>query len=323
MKFNIERSSQIDERNMKLMFWGESGTRKTETVLRNFPRVLTIDSEYNTDLCADVPEVPEFMRYQTKDLRQIKEIIEEIKLGNIKFFDGKPVETFCIDSVTVLWAVQQEIGMLMAEKRAVRYNRDIATANMTMSDWGIVKRPMKEMINSLNGTGIKYVVSIARSKDLYKENEKGESEKVGLVEDTVKGMKFDMNLSLQFGFSPKSGKWFYYVDKVQGGLNTIFPDKSYGDQFPFEALEEYASRKRASTTVGKSDTDIAEEILEDEKEASGKDKSGLVKLAEEKGFTKDDVLPILKKHGIEKYDQTKWDDMAAAIRAEANGNGHH
>lgn len=325
MKFNIERSSSIDERNMKFLFWGDTGSRKTETILRNFPRVLLIDTEYNSDLCADVEEIPEFMRFQTKDPREIRAIIEAVKKGELKFVDGQPFETFAIDSVSILWYVQQEVGTQVAEKRAIRYNRDVATANMTQGDWAAVKRPLKELTNALNGTGIKYVVCTARSKDLYHDNGSGEMEKIGLTEDTVKGMRYDMNAVLNFGFSPKSNKWFYHVDKVQGGLGKIFVPGSYGEEFPFAELDEYAGKKRASTKVEASDVEVAEDIAQEQEDRSVQTKEALVKIAADFGIGKADVIAALNRQGIEKYDVLKWDEMVMALQAEGapQPNGHH
>lgn len=54
----VELSSEIKNRNLKIMFWGKTATRKTETILRNFPGVLLIDTEGNSDQCV------EFRRYR-------------------------------------------------------------------------------------------------------------------------------------------------------------------------------------------------------------------------------------------------------------------
>ena len=51
----LELSSEIKNRNLKIMFWGKTATRKTETILRNFPGVLLIDTEGNSDQCVGVP----------------------------------------------------------------------------------------------------------------------------------------------------------------------------------------------------------------------------------------------------------------------------
>jgi hypothetical protein len=314
MKFNIERSSKVDERNTKILFWGDTGTRKTETILRNFPRVLLIDTEYNSDQCVDMPEIPEFMRYQTKDVREIMAIIDEIKAGRLKFFDGKPFETFAIDSITVPYSTMQEVGMKVAEDRAVRYNRDIATANLTQSDWGLIKRPLKQLQNRINGTGIRYLCLTARQKDLYEEIN-GESKKTGVVEDTVKGLKYEMNLSLHFEYA-KNGEWFYTIDKVQGGLSKIFPLHGKGKDFPMKELETYTKLKKTVSKEIKSEDEIADEMVK-EMTDNKPSKEGLLEVAKKHGFEAKDVKGILNKHDIPEYDDKKWKAMVSAIEKEA------
>jgi hypothetical protein len=78
------------------LLWGATSTRKTEGVLRNFPHVLIIDTEGNTDQCVDVPEISEFMRVVTKDSRDVMAIMDQVAAGQITFPDGSPVETLCI-----------------------------------------------------------------------------------------------------------------------------------------------------------------------------------------------------------------------------------
>ena len=46
----IEFSGSVSPGGVKLMFWGDTATRKTETVVRNFPNVLLIDTEGNSDV---------------------------------------------------------------------------------------------------------------------------------------------------------------------------------------------------------------------------------------------------------------------------------
>ena len=43
----ILSSRQVQPRHLKLLFWGDTGTRKTESILRFFPNVLLIDTEGN------------------------------------------------------------------------------------------------------------------------------------------------------------------------------------------------------------------------------------------------------------------------------------
>ena len=122
-KVLIGSSKTVTQRNLKIMFWGDTATRKTEEVLRHFPNVFLIDAEGNSDMCADNPDIPEYLFAKTKDPRDALQVIDDIAAGKIKFDDGSPVETLCIDSWSVIWYVQQEFASTMAEKRATRYQQ--------------------------------------------------------------------------------------------------------------------------------------------------------------------------------------------------------
>ncbi len=148
----ITPSSQVATRNLKMMFWGATGTRKTETVLRNFPHVLLIDAEGNGRQCVDMPEIPEFLYAPTKDVLKAKKIIQAAAEGRLKLPDGAGVETVCVDSASVLWAVQQEVAGELGEKRSSK--------TITLQDWGKAKRPLKGLYTAINNSPIKYLLFI-------------------------------------------------------------------------------------------------------------------------------------------------------------------
>ena len=117
-QFGIESSKDVKIKYFKIMLWGDTGTRKTEFPLRHFPDVLVIDSEGNTDQCVDMPEIPEFLRLKTKDVRKVLDILKAVKQGKIKFPDGRLVRTVTIDSASVFWGVQQTVAYTRGEDRA-------------------------------------------------------------------------------------------------------------------------------------------------------------------------------------------------------------
>ena len=90
---DILSSKNIVNRNIKFFWFGDTGTRKTETILRYFPKVLLIDAEGNADKAADNPDIPEFLLATTKDAREILNIIDQVSKGKLKFPDGSPVLT--------------------------------------------------------------------------------------------------------------------------------------------------------------------------------------------------------------------------------------
>lgn len=309
----LELSSEIKSRNTKIMFWGKTASRKTETVLRNFPNVLLIDTEGNSDQCVGVPEIPTFLRLKTKNSREIMEMLDKVAEGKVKFPDGKPVETVAIDSWSVSWSVAQEVAAVSAEKRAEKKGYNIEGATMTQLDWVIAKRPMKRILNRLNGTTVRYFILIAREKDQYTEKN-GELIKQGVVPDVVKGTEYEMNLVLHFDFD-ETGKWFYEVTKVQGALGTLFPPRGKGTEFPIQELVQYASAFTPDGKRGKDEDEIAGEIVD--AESKPRTYAELLEYGAGYGYDKESIGLLLKGAGFKSFKVDNWDGMCRAIKEAA------
>lgn len=320
-EFGISSSKDIQLRRLKMVFWGDTGTRKTETPLRFFPHCLVIDAEGNVDQCVGVPEIPEFLKLKTQDTRKVVEIIKAVGVGKIKFDDGSPVETLVIDSTTVLWSVQQEVAAKQAEKRAHRYNKPIADATVTQIDWTTAKRPFKELSNAINATTIKYFVIIARQKDLTEEDDKGNTKKIGVTLDAVKGTTYDANLAMRF-YGGKED-WSCEVTKVQGALGNILPMGSRMKKFPADEILKYSETIKPEAEETKSESEVAEKILENEDKAqksTERSQKALIELAHSQGIPSSHIGSILKNAGIITFDANRWDEMTTAI-VSANGGG--
>lgn len=315
-KLGIEYSEEVEERHLKLMFWGDSGTRKIETVLRNFPNVLLIDTEGNSDMCVRNPKIPPFQRVKTQDSRKVLQVLEAAGKGLIRMPNGSPIETVCIDSVSVLWGVQQEVAAALAEQRALKYNKAIEDANTTQNDWGRAKRPMKAILNRFSKGTIKILVLIAREKDLVKEGPDGQLVKLGLTYDAVKNTHYDMNLTLHFQWDgPDKKRWSYQVTKVQGPtLGETFPDGSTGTAIPFDQLWAFTDKLKPVEEEGGEGDNLAEEIATTmTKAAVEHTQANLIKYATEKGFTAAELGAILKEAGFSGFDPAKWDAMITTI----------
>lgn len=308
----IELSSSIKHRNLKMMFWGATATRKTETVLRNFPNVLLLDTEGNSDQCIGVPEIPDFLRFKTKNAREIMETLDKVAEGKIKFPDGRPVETVAIDSWSIVWSVAQEVAAVSAEKRAEKYHKNVDEATMTQLDWVIAKRLPKRILNRLNGTPVRYFILIGREKDLY-EQKGSELVKNGVTADVIKGTEYEMNLVLHFGF--EGDKWFYQTTKVQGALSSIFPYMGKGDKFPIQDVVKYASTYEPETKRQKDDEEIADEIVKSETQP--KTYAELLEYGAGFGYDKEGIGALLKSAGFQTFKVENWDAMCAAIKEKA------
>ncbi len=297
----ITPSSQVATRNVKIMFYGATGTRKTETVLRNFPHILQIDSEGNGRQCVDMPEIPEFLYAPTKDVTKAKKIIQAAAEGKLKLPDGDGVETACVDSASVFWGVQQEVAGELGARRS--------SGTVTLQDWGKAKRPLKGLYTAINNSPIKYLVFICREKDLM--DEAGER-KIGFTWDGMKGLDYEMNLVLRFSYD--NGKWQYEVKKVQGGLAKLFPIGKTGKEIDFKALFDYANRIKPSAGNEEEESETAKRIAEAaEKGEAKKSQADLIIFANQYGITPAQLGAILKAAGFAAYDAAKHQAMEQAI----------
>lgn len=306
MSYEIKLSSEIKTRHVKMMFWGPTGSRKTESILRNFPKVLLIDTEGNSDQCVGMAEIPEFLQIVTKDARDVKKIIDDAASGNIKFPDGSPVETLAIDSVSVLWGVQQEAAYTSAEQRAVKKGWKSDNPVVVQLDWVLAKRPIKMISNRMNASPIKFLILTARAKDLY-ENVGDDLKKVGYTPDIMKGMDYDVNLSVQMGYDDK-GKWVGQVTKVQGALGKIMPVGKIFSEFPAQDILDFASTIDPKALAEKADHEIAADIVK-ELNKKKRTEGELVAFGAKHGLSPQEIGSALKEAGYSGFDPEKWDEM--------------
>jgi len=288
-----------------------SESRKTETVLRNFPHVFLFDTEGNSDQCIGMPEIPPFMRLKTKDTRKIVEYLDKLALKQVKFPDGSLVETVAFDTVSLIWGIQQEVAAANAEKRAIRYRTNPDEATMTQLDWVIAKRPMKKIANRVNTLPVKYLLYLSREKDAYVEGDAAKGPKPPPVPDCVKGTMYDMNLALRF--LSNAGQWSYEVTKVQGALAALFPMGFKGNKLDIKALLDYSKNLTGEAAVEKDDTDIAAEIAEGEVKLE-KTWAEMVKFANANGIQTIDIAPILKDAGFQSFKTSEFDLIKAAVQ---------
>lgn len=297
-------------------------TPATETPLRYFPHVLVIDTEGNTDQCVNMPEIPEFLRVQTKDARKIFQIIDAAANGDIKFPDGSPVETVAIDSISVLWSVGQEAAAAAAEARALKYHKSLDEATPAMSDWNIAKRPIKRIYNRLSNSPIKYLFLISREKDKYEQNGTNAQDikKDGFTFDAMKGIDYDMNIAFRLGYDANK-KWYAEVTKVQGALSKILPLGKQFKEFPTKEIMDYTAKIKAAAGKEDDEEEMGRKLAKSETtDKEPHDKQALITFAKENGiFSPEAVGDILKANGLVPYDEANWDRMTDAILAAKPG----
>lgn len=257
--FDIMSSKQVRPRHLKMLFWGDTGTRKTEAILRHFPDVLLIDTEGNAEQCVDMPEVPEFLLAKTKDLDDIIRIVDDVAAGKYRFADGRPVQTLALDSITVLWTIRKDTRALVAEQRSARYGKSAEEATMTQLDWTMAKRPLVRLNTRLANCPIKYVIYTARLQDKYKEDPKSRDKiiKIGEVPEAIKGLEYDMNFVLRMRYNDEA-IWECEVSKVQGALGKHLPKGKVLKTFPAKTILHYTGTLTGEAGVDQDETKVAE-----------------------------------------------------------------
>ena len=306
----IISSLDAPSKNTAILLWGPAASRKTETPLRYFPHPLIIDVEGKAQHAVGVEGVQEFLMVQTKDVYEILDVLEELSAGNITFPDGSPVETVSIDSSSVLWAVRQEAGAMMAEKRAKKYANsrhvDPDSVQMSMLDWNKVKRPLKRLMTRLNNSPVNYFVITAREKPLYQEIKQGnrtELQRIGEQPDLQRGVEYEVDVAFRFF---NEVPWKCRVTRTRGLLEEIMPIGTEFDTFPHEALIQYA------TGTGPQMQDDLEVAADQAEKDRTKNRNDLIDHGRELGLTAEQIAEALKEKGL-KFEPDKWDQMIAIL----------
>jgi hypothetical protein len=312
MSLQIQDSSEIGARHLKIAFWGPTGSRKTETILRNFPDCLLIDSEGNGEMCANHPDIPAFTYARTKDPFDVIEAVDGAASGRFKMKNGHAIQTVAIDGASVLWANQQEVAYGLARKRSEKRGQPGAeSTNPTQGEWATAKRPLRMLMNRLSASPIKYLIFTAREKDLYADNKGSDMTRIGVQPEWVKGSDFDMNIIFHFFF--ERGVWMYEITKVQGFLGKILPMGSKGSEFPLKELLSYAlSGKVAEDNATLT---VEQQIQAELARPKHKQRSfrALQEYAQERGLEVDPLKSLLKAAGFLSYTPDQHDQMEVLI----------
>jgi hypothetical protein len=298
-------STEIEERQLKILLWGDTGTRKTETVLRYFPNVMIFDIEGNADHAIGMQEIKPFFIEQTKDIYNIMKVM--YNLNKYKFPDKSNIRTVSLDSVSILWSVRTDVGAMKAEQRVVRYGKSFDDANMTPLDWGIAKRPLRRLHNKLSGLPVDFIFLIAREKDIFEET-KGDVKRT--MVDAMKGLKYEVNIS--FHMINDNG-WRCEVDKVQGALGNILPMGSVHKKFPYQELLDYIKVPVKGKEV-EDEVDIARKhLVQEEEENIPHTRQGLIQYGALLDITPQEIAEILEKEKV-KFDASNWDKMTGLLK---------
>jgi len=321
-KFKATESTEISTRNMRIIHWGGTGSRKTESVLRYYPRVLMIDIEGNGQQCVGMKEIPTFLHLRTTDVYEVADMLDAAAKGEFKFKDGKLPETVFIDGMSILWEVRKEVAADKAEARMNKWKAvSMDDVDISMREWGVAKRPMKALSTALSNAPFRYLVLSAREAPLTLPKPGGKTADdvvtVGFKMDAMKGLDYEANLAFHMftddqiiGNKLVVGPWKCEVTKVQGALGTPLPKGKIFDKYPFDIIAAHAANLKPSVGNAKTDMAVAKEqekkddAVEGKVEVKAAPKAAPVKT----GFSKADLVAYAA------FKQVPMDKVSIALR---------
>lgn len=321
MSIQFQPSTLPVAKHLKLLLWGASGTRKTEAPLRYLPSCAVIDTEGATDLCHSMPEIPPFVSLKTADIYEVIDAIEAIVAGAVKMPDGSPVQTIVIDSMSVLWHVRQEAGLLNAEARVRRKSKggplNLDTIDMSFHDWGKAKRPIRQLMNRLNSIPF-HVVITARQRDEYAKRPGAQSDtdlvKVGATFDAEKNLDYEVDLALHMEVD-RDGKWSCAVSKVRGRMGKSFPVGRRFTEFPGRELLGAAQTQGEISQPPDMLAAAQANAKVNSAQSPKPSMAGLVSYAASLGLGRDALRELLAENGITTYHPNRHQEMIAIIDA--------
>jgi|GEM_PF-4447145 len=253
MVYKIVSDEEVKLRNVKILVWGGSGTRKTEMAVRFLPDPLVIDSEFNARHVKDMPGVPDFQLVETGEVEVAMEVVRDAIAGRLKAKSGSKVQTVSIDSIAKLKEIKTDAQMVAKDKKAQSSNYyDPDKVMLTLQDRGKISAPLKRLIGMVAMAGVPWFVVVAREKNVWTEvPDPGNPNKLVLTKtDEVipDGINNKYEFNLIFHFSGLGKDWRCTVDKTQGAIGTIFPVGSVLNEKQFaekmELLRAYANDVR-------------------------------------------------------------------------------
>lgn len=243
----LEDSTTVLKKRLKVGLLGEPGAGKTALAL-DFPRpLICVDTESGTDFFRT--RVAPFRVLKTKNVAEVIELVKAVESGTLA------CETLVIDSLTMVYDVLRESGMMTAENRARRKNEDPEDATVTPRDWNKIKMKFNSLMTRLYDLPA-HVVVTGWLKTLY-EGEGNNLKKVGTTADFDKRGLHMPDILLELAVV--KGKHVAYIRKDRTGhfaVDSRLTDLSYAQTF--EPLVAEISQGTESTRKYQTEEEAAE-----------------------------------------------------------------
>lgn len=241
----FQKSGEAPSGRAKLFIWGDSGTKKTTSAL-TMPSPVAIDFiERGTEMYR---EDFDFGYLQTSNLDEVKSGIKELSQG------GHGFKTVTVDPFTLIVEAVHDKWL-----NHFRRIKEDPYYELQGFDYRAPKRESRGIIRSLQSLDMNVVV-ISRSKSKFVQQwdkKKGKNVMVedGVMEDAVKGLRYEFDLVMQFVNCP-DGATEWIVEKFRGSRFAKLPTNyKFGFGEFYDALSHFIGRKEEMEADAQSTTD--------------------------------------------------------------------
>lgn len=242
---SLAKKAVLDDVNLKVMVWGESGSGKSRFAL-SAPKPIVVDLEGSTRLYAGEfdfwkAEIDKNNELASNSATLTKNLIKEILKG--KYPDR---QTLIIDPITDLLDCIEEICSREYEKMI---GKRVDTLNAVQkTKWYAYRRETtRKMLNQLKDVPMNLIL-VARAKNVW-DTKEGKMQPVGLTYDALEIVEYLMDIVIQ-------------LEKVGEETKAIVKKSRLGNLPKILDVKNFNSIRQALDTNKK----LAKEIKEKEKE---------------------------------------------------------
>jgi hypothetical protein len=175
-----------DDRRLKMLIYGDSGTGKTVTSLY-FPSPAVVDLDGGTDHYVDKFD---FIRLKTTNIDEVNKAVDEL------IVDPNGVKTFVLDGISNYWD-------LLQDKHLKRLRVKKANPNYTFQplDYKLLQSDIKSFINKLLALDSNIIVT-AKAKNEYSADQSEFMKIIGKKPDGPKEAPYMFDIVLELNFVP-------------------------------------------------------------------------------------------------------------------------
>jgi hypothetical protein len=209
-----------EDRRLKMLVFGESGTGKTVTSLY-FPSPAVVDIESGTHFYTDKFEM---QRILTTDIDIINKAVDEL------IEDPTGVKTFVLDGISAYWDLLQDKHL-----KRLRIKKGKPDYTFQPIDYKLLQADMKGFINKLLALDLNIIVT-AKSKNEYAQDTTEFMKIIGKRPDGPKDAPYLFDIVLELSFGPNDTR---IAKVIKDRTNTLPKEFEYS----YQELTKYLDMK--------------------------------------------------------------------------------